>query len=145
MNAGYSQRPLAQKLGIKAGQTVAALNAPTNYLELLEPLPEGVTLQSELSPNLPFIHFFCSQRAQLETNLPLMRQALTQNGMIWVSWPKKAAKVPTDLDENIIRELGLANGLVDVKVAAVDLVWSGLKFVIRVKDRQSSSSYRDDT
>ncbi|MFN8445709.1 MAG: hypothetical protein U0175_33265 [Caldilineaceae bacterium] len=139
MTAGYSKRPLAQKLGIKSRQTIAVLNAPANYIELLTPLPEGVTLQFELSSNIPFIHFFCSKRAPLEANLPAMRQALTQNGMIWISWPKKAAKVPTDLDENIIRELGLANGLVDVKVAVIDLVWSGLKFVIRVKDRQASS------
>lgn len=140
MTAGYSQRPLAQKLGIKAGQTIAVLNAPANYVELLAPLPEGVTIQTELSPNLPFIHFFCSERVQLAANLSAMRQALAQNGMIWISWPKKAAKVPTDLDENVIRQLGLANGLVDVKVAAVDSIWSGLKFVIRVKDRHSSTS-----
>ena len=137
MSAGYSQRSLAQKLGIKAGWTIAVLNAPENYLELLAGLPDGVTIHSELSSDLPLIHFFCTKQKELEASFPAMRAALLQNGMVWISWPKKSAKVPTDLDENIIRNLGLASGLVDVKVAAVDAVWSGLKFVIRVKDRKS--------
>ena len=142
MSAGYSQRSLAQKLGIKAGWTIAVLNAPENYLELLAGLPDGVTICSELvcselGSDLPLIHFFCTKQKELEASFPAMRAALLQNGMVWISWPKKSAKVPTDLDENIIRNLGLASGLVDVKVAAVDAVWSGLKFVIRVKDRKS--------
>ena len=137
MSAGYSQRSLAQKLGIKAGWTIVVLNAPENYLELLAGLPDGVTICSELGSDLPLIHFFCTKQKELEASFPAMRAALLQNGMVWISWPKKSAKVPTDLDENIIRNLGLASGLVDVKVAAVDAVWSGLKFVIRVKDRKS--------
>lgn len=137
MSAGYSQRSLAQKLGVKAGWTIAVLNAPENYLELLAGLPDGVTICSELGSDLPLIHFFCTKQKELEASFPAMRAALLQNGMVWISWPKKSAKVPTDLDENIIRNLGLASGLVDVKVAAVDAVWSGLKFVIRVKDRKS--------
>ena len=136
MNAGYSQRSLAQKLGIKTGWTITVINAPENYLELLAGLPDAVTIEHELGGNLPFVHYFCKERSQLEASFPAIRESLLQNGMVWISWPKKSAKVPTDLDENIIRELGLASGLVDVKVAAVDFIWSGLKFVIRVKDRK---------
>ncbi len=139
--AGYSQRPLAEKLGIKAGQTIAVLNPPLNYLELLEGLPPGVVIEHKLSIGLPFIHFFCTQRSQLEASFPGLREALTQTGMVWISWPKRTVpkhliKVPTDLDENFIRDLGLACGLVDVKVAAIDATWSGLKFVFRLKDRK---------
>lgn len=136
MSAGYSQRLLAQKLGIKAGWTIALLHAPDNYLDLLVGLPDEVTIQQELNPDLPFIHFFCTERSRLEASFPAMRAALLQNGMVWISWPKKSAKVSSDLDENIVRELGLACGLVDVKVVAIDSIWSGLKFVIRVQDRQ---------
>lgn len=136
MNAGYSQRPLVQKLGIKEGWTIAVINAPENYLALLPALPEGVTMRSDLQNDLPFIHYFCTERRQLEAIFPELRAALLQNGMVWISWPKKSAKIASDLNENIIRELGLACGLVDVKVAAVGFVWSGLKFVIRIKDRK---------
>lgn len=141
MNAGYSQRPLAQKLGIKAGWTIAAINAPEDYLALLAGLPDGVTILNALRNDLPFIHFFCTERRQLEASFPRFRSALLQNGMVWISWPKKSVpknsvKVPSDLDENIIREIGLTCGLVDVKVAAIDAIWSGLKFVIRVQDRK---------
>lgn len=129
-NAGYSQRPLAEKLGIKPGMRVAILNAPDGYPPL-----DAVTLVDPPAHPLDLIHLFTTRRAELDAEFPTLKAALAPNGMIWISWPKKAAKVPTDLDENLIREIGLALGLVDVKVAAVDAVWSGLKFVYRLKDR----------
>ena len=131
--AGYSGTPLVKKLGIKAGMTLAVLNRPDHYWELLGDLPAG--LRSDSSPPFDFIHIFTTARAELEDELPRLRGQIVQNGMIWVSWPKKAAKVPTDVTEDVVREIALAHGLVDVKVAAVDAVWSGLKLVIRVKER----------
>ncbi|MEO8393462.1 MAG: DUF3052 domain-containing protein [Chloroflexota bacterium] len=128
--AGYSKRPLADKLGIKAGMRVAVIHAPDGYPALDE--VEQVELSAK---SLDFIHLFTKSRAELDAQFPKLKAALTPNGILWLSWPKKAAKVETDLDENIIRDTGLAIGLVDVKVAAVDSVWSGLKFVYRLKDR----------
>ena len=133
--AGYSSRPLAQKLGIKAHQRIAVLQAPADYAALVAPLPEGVSQVADLAEGLDFVHFFTASHAELSDQFPRLKAAIRKNGMIWISWPKKAAKLPTDLDENIIRELGLALGLVDVKVAAIDPTWSGLKFVYRTVDR----------
>ncbi len=127
---GYSKRSLADKLGIKPGMRVAVINAPEGY-----PLPAGVKRVDPPAKPLDFIHLFTLNRAELERRLPDLKTMLVPNGMLWISWYKKAAKLPTDLDENLIREIGLANGLVDVKVAAVDEVWSALKFVYRLKDR----------
>jgi hypothetical protein len=135
MTAGYSKRPLSQKLGLKPGLKLIILNPPPGYKATLGPLPEDVIVAEALAGPFDFIHFFTKSRIELEAQFPHLKQALAPTGMLWISWPKKAAKVPTDLDENIIREIGLVNGLVDVKVAAVDDVWSGLKFVVRVKDR----------
>lgn len=132
---GYSSRTLVDKLGIKTGQRVALLNAPADYGALLGPLPTGVMEAQGLTTGLDFVHFFTTSRAELLATFPDLKAAIATNGMIWVSWPKKAAKVATDLDENIVREIGLTIGLVDVKVAAIDLVWSGLKFVYRKVDR----------
>jgi len=133
--AGYSKRPLVDKLGIKPGHSLCILNAPEGYERTLGPLPPGVKRSAKLAPNMDFIHFFTKSKADLEKALPGMRASLVANGMIWVSWPKGASKVPTDLNENIVRELALKSRLVDVKVAAVDDVWSGLKLVNRLKDR----------
>jgi len=135
MPAGYSGTPLAKKLGIKPGFEVVALGAPSNYPMLLDPIPDGATLVAELPVSATFIHFFHTERAVLEAELPRLKAALVANGILWISWPKKAAKVPTDLDGNVVRRLGLETGLVDVKVCAVDETWSGLKFVYRLKDR----------
>ena len=135
MAAGYSGTPLARKLGIKPGSRVVTVNAPENYPQLLAPLPEGVTFPERLPAAAKFIHLFAHQRSLLEEQLPLLESILEADGMLWVSWPKKASKVATDVDENIVRQLGLAQGLVDVKICAVDAVWSGLKFVYRLKDR----------
>ena len=135
MTAGYSGTPLVRKLGIKPGMTLCLLNAPENYNATLGDLPPGVILADSLTWPLDFIHFFSKARRELEAEFPRLKAALAYDGSLWISWPKQAAKVPTDLDENIVRETGLANGLVDVKVAAIDSVWSGLKFVYRLEDR----------
>ena len=135
MTAGYSGTPLVKKLGIKPGYHMMIVNAPHNYETTLGPLPDGVTQADTLTASLDFIHFFTKERAELETKFSNLKAALAYDGMLWISWPKKASKVPTDLNENIIREIGLSNGLVDVKVAAIDVVWSGLKFVYRLEDR----------
>ena len=136
-SAGYSGTPLAKKLGIKNGFTIRLLNAPTYYFELFEDFPDGVTISKSKRGEKEFIHYFEKNASALNTNLPKLRNEIKQSGMIWVSWPKKASKVETDITEDTIRELALAIGLVDVKVCAVDLTWSGLKLVIPVKDRKS--------
>lgn len=134
-NAGYSGTPLAKKLGIKPGMTVIAINAPDNYAELLDPLPDGVTITDEVTDDAAFIHLFCANRADLETAFPSLKAALAKDGMLWVSWYKKASKIATDLTEDGVRDVALPGGLVDVKVAAVDAKWSGLKLVYRKADR----------
>jgi hypothetical protein len=135
MNAGYSGTPLPKKLGLKSGQRIIILGAPDNYAAILGDLPDGLETADALAGIFDFIQFFTVERAELEMQFPTLKAALAQDGMLWISWPKKASKIPTDLDENIIRDTGLANGLVDVKVAAIDERWSGLKFVYRVKNR----------
>ncbi|MBI5928252.1 MAG: DUF3052 family protein [Chloroflexi bacterium] len=136
--AGYSKKSLVEKLGIKPGAKIAILNAPANYDTTLGPLPDGVERieQLQAEAELDFIQFFTASRVEFLAQFDTLKAAIKQNGMVWVSWPKKAAKVPTDLDESVIRDIALENGLVDVKVAAVDEVWSGLKLVYRVKDRK---------
>lgn len=129
MTAGYSGTPLIKKLGIKDGMRVAFLYAPGNYRALLGPLPAAIDEQSD--DNLDFIHAFFTDRTDFELEIPELLSAIARDGMIWVSWPKKASKVPTTMSENVVREVALPLGLVDVKVCAVDEVWSGLKLVIR--------------
>lgn len=134
--AGYSSTPLITKLGIKAGYAVRVINAPEEYWNWLSPLPEGVTVpEKSVRTRLDFVHLFVLEKKVFEKEVLRCRKSLKPDGMIWVSWPKKASKVPTDLDENVIRAFALKNGLVDVKVCAVDETWSGLKLVIPVKDR----------
>lgn len=133
--AGYSKKSLTAKLGLKPGFKARIINPPENYAETLGELPAGVSLLPTLEAPLDFIQFFSRDRAALEAEFAALKQALSPTGMLWISWPKKASKIKTDLDENIIREIGLAHGLVDVKVCAVDDVWSGLKFIYRLKDR----------
>jgi hypothetical protein len=135
--AGYSGKPLVRKLGIKAGWRVRLLNAPNGYQEMLGALPEGaVILPEDSSEAVEFVQVFADRYADLEQTLQTQRERIVPHGMIWVSWPKKSAGVRTDLDENRIRDLALRLKLVDVKVAAIDQIWSGLKLVIRIKDRQ---------
>lgn len=136
--AGYSGKPVAAKLGLKTGIRVGLHDAPPNYEALLGDIPDGVVFDRALArPPYAFIHAFAAQRADLQAAFPMLHAALSSNGALWISWPKGASKLPTDLTENVIREIGLANGLVDVKVIAVDSVWSGLKFVFRLSDRPS--------
>jgi len=136
--AGYSGTPLVQKLGIKPSCRAAFLNAPDDFAKTLGSLPEGVKPVSSIgkSKDFDFIVFFTKSRTQLEKILPQLGKAIQPTGMIWVSWPKRSSGVATDLDENIIRDTGLAVELVDVKVCAIDATWSGLKFVIPVKLRK---------
>ena len=129
--AGYSGTPLARKLGIGPGAVVCVLEAPANYRELLAPLPEGVRLVPKVSAGATLVHAFAVKRATLEATLRVCRGAIAADAAVWVSWPKKAAKVPTDITEDKIRESALPMGFVDVKVCAVDETWSGLKLVIR--------------
>jgi hypothetical protein len=135
--AGYSKRTLVEKLGIKSGMRAVALGAPPTYRALLGPLPPGATLHSRLPSSATFIHQFVHRRGDLATALPRLARTLEDTGALWISWPKQTSGVETDLNENVIRELGLGHGLVDVKVAAIDDVWSGLKFVRRLENRCS--------
>lgn len=135
MLAGYSGTPLAKKLGIKPGTRVVVLGAPDDYATLLAPLPEGAAIRKRLGGEEDFLHLFAPDLAWLDKRLPRAHTALTKTGMLWISWPKKASGIATDLDGNVVRARGLATGLVDVKVCAVDETWSGLKFVVRRADR----------
>jgi len=133
--AGYSGKPLVAKLGIKPDTRIAIVNAPKGYDRVLGTLPQRVTRRPTVAGRLDFIQFFMDSQRELERRFPALERALAPAGMLWISWPKQASGVATDLTEDVIRAIGLAHGLVDVKVAAVDAVWSGLKFVRRVKDR----------
>ncbi|WP_343733267.1 DUF3052 family protein [Duganella sp.] len=128
---GYSGTPLFKKLGIAPGSRVFARRAPEQYRDWLTPLPDGVQFQSRLSSSTDIVHLFCDRKADLVRQLDAARATLKPDGAVWVSWPKKGAKVPTDITEDTIRELCLPIGFVDVKVCAVSEVWSGLKLVIR--------------
>jgi len=133
--AGYSRRPLVAKLGIKAGATVAILNAPRGYDQTLGKLPSQARRKAGMKGPLDLIQFFTKEARALEREFGKLERALAPAGMLWVSWPKKASGVATDVTEEVVRATGLAHGLVDLKVAAVDEKWSGLKFVRRLKDR----------
>lgn len=132
--AGYSGTPLLKKLGIKAGNKIIVLKEPPAYWDWLSPLPEDVRAMTR-GTEIDFIHLFVKDKKNFEKEFLNYKKYLKKDGMLWISWPKKSSKIATDLDENVIREFGLKNGLVDVKVCAVDEIWSGLKFVIRLKDR----------
>lgn len=135
--AGYSGTPLVKKLGIKPGFRVYVENGPDEYVKMLEPLPEDVTFVRRGNGKLDLIHVFASDAEALAGRLVELLPRIVANGTIWVSWPKKAARVPTDVTEDVVRSLALPLGLVDVKVCAVDEVWSGLKLVIRVNNRST--------
>ncbi len=128
--SGYSGTPLAKKLGYKAGFVAQLIDAPNNYNDLVRPLPEDILFAADAN-GAHLVHFFTKHAAELAAMLPGLMKAIHRDGMIWVSWPKRASKVSTDITEDVIREIALPLGLVDVKVCAVDDVWSGLKLVIR--------------
>jgi hypothetical protein len=133
--AGYSSTPLSKKLGIKEGHRVAFPSAPDGFRGLLGELPEGVTVKTRAGPPLDVIVFFTKRRADLARRLPALRRAMNPAAGLWIAWPKRSSGVETDMTEDIARELGLANRLVDNKVCAIDETWSGLRLVIRLKDR----------
>ena len=134
--AGYSATPLSKKLGYKAGFRACVKGAPDHYFKLIQPLPDDVVISNRFQKDVDLCHFFTLSHRKLTNQLPRLISTIRQNGMIWVSWPKKASKVPTDVTEDVIRSVALPLGLVDVKVCAVDDVWSGLKLVIRKELRK---------
>jgi len=133
--AGYSRTPLPKKLGIKPGFRLILLSAPLDYAKSLGALPPGVTIAEALSERLDFIQFFATSHEELARRFPELKGALKDTGMLWISWPKRTSRIVSDIKENVVREIGLAQGLVDVKVCAVDENWSALKFVYRLRDR----------
>ncbi len=135
MTTGYSGTPLAKKLGIKETFLVVTLNAPDNYSELIAPLPDMVSISDSSAGDADLIHLFTNSRDELFGKLAECVRIIKQNGSIWVSWYKKAAKLPTEITEDTVREAAFPLGLVDVKVCAVDEKWSGLKLVIRKENR----------
>ena len=134
--AGYSGTPLPKKLGLKEGQRIALINAPAGFEKSLGKLPLNSQVVNRLSSPLDLVMLFVSEEKKLAVQFPSVAGKLVSNGMIWVAWPKKSAGVATDLTFNCVQRIGLDAGLVDVKICAIDETWSGLKFVIRVKDRK---------
>ena len=133
--AGYSGTPLVKKLGIKTGFNVAIVGAPRDFPKALDPLPENVAINSRTRRPLDCVLLFVKKEPDLRKEFPQLAARLQPNGMLWVAWPKKSSGVATDLTFTNVQAIGLAAGLVDVKICAVDDVWSGLKFVYRLKDR----------
>lgn len=128
---GYSGTPLATKLGIKPGTRLRVVDAPEGYRDLVAPLPAGARIVGRISSNTDLVHLFVVRRAALSRALATYRQRLQPTAAVWVSWPKKSSKVPSEVSEDTVRELALPLGFVDVKVCAVTDVWSGLKLVVR--------------
>jgi len=133
--AGYSGTPLIKKLGIKPGFCLTFVNAPPDFVRALDLPPETIVQSPGAHQPLDFVLLFVKSQEELATKFPLSAARLKPAGMLWVSWPKKSSGVESDLTENVVRDIGLSAGLVDIKVCAVDDVWSGLKFVFRLKDR----------
>ena len=138
--AGYSGTPLSKKLGIKPGHAVHAIDAPAGYRALLAPLPDGVSFVARLSDSVDVVHVFVTRASTLATVLPRIRTQMRADASVWVSWPKKAAKLETDVTEDVVRAVALPTGLVDVKVCAVDDVWSGLKLMVRKALRETATA-----
>lgn len=139
MNAGYSSTPLAKKLGIKEGFLIVTVNEPAGYRSLLGDLPAGTAIKDavkyDATKQIDLVHLFTNSRDELFRELPVWIRSIRPNGTIWVSWYKRAAKLPTEITEDTVRDAALPLGLVDVKVCAVDEKWSGLKLVIRKENR----------
>jgi hypothetical protein len=133
--AGYSGKALVQKIGLKAGHTLALAGEPDGFIKELAPLPEGVVIVTGGKKPLDCVILFADEARTLESRIVRWGARLAPAGMLWVAWPKKASKVVTDVTEAMVRKTGLASGLVDVKICAVNDIWSGLKFVRRLKDR----------
>jgi hypothetical protein len=133
--AGYSGKSTVQKLGVKPGFRIFVVQAPKAYRDIIGELPDDVTIGKAAKPPLDMVHVFATEAAGLAGKLRGYRDAIAPDGMVWVSWPKKASGVATDLSDVVVRDTALPLGLVDVKVCAIDEVWSGLKFVIRKSER----------
>jgi hypothetical protein len=139
--AGYSGTPLARKLGIEPGAAVAVVAAPEGFVDTLE-LPVGVRLRSAARGRLDVVVFFVTREGELARRFPVFKRALVAQGGLWIAWPKKTSGVATDLTFEPVQAIGLANGLVDNKVAAIDDTWSGLRFVYRTRDRSAAPPRR---
>ena len=133
--AGYSGTPLVKKLGIREAMRVVVLNRPAGYEELLGALPDRASIASQARDGTAFVHLFVKSAADLGATLKRLRTTIASDGVIWVSWPKRSSKVTTDVTEDVIRAIALPMGFVDIKVCAVNDVWSGLKLVIRKSER----------
>jgi len=136
MTAGYSGTPLAKKLGIAENGKVFLSGAPKDYLKLIAPVPKGAQVVTKIDGKTDIVHLFTTERERLSALLRSSLAKIRPDAAIWVSWPKKSSKVPTDITEDTIRALALPMGLVDIKVCAVDDVWSGLKLVVRKENRR---------
>jgi hypothetical protein len=134
--SGYSGKPLVDKLGIKPGHRLALIDAPAGFPAGLGKLPDGVAIADPKAGDLDVILFFADRARTLEKQMPSAIERLAQAGMLWIAWPKQSSRVPTDITEDVIRRIALAAGVVDVKVCAISDVWSGLKLVRRLRDRQ---------
>lgn len=133
---GSSPNPLVKKLGMKDRDKILLVNVPDNYVELIDQWPIDIEIVDDSqSDNINFIHYFIQEKEKLATDFPMLKQRLKKGGGLWISWPKGTSMIPKDLNANDVREIGLRNGLVDVKVCAVDDDWSGLKFMYRTKDK----------
>jgi hypothetical protein len=133
--AGYSDTPLAKKLGIKESSRIGLVNAPKGFQKQMGVLPANAQIVARLLKPLDIILLFTDAEKILVRDFPLLAKKLSTNGMIWIAWPKKSSGVPTDLSFDRVQRVGLQGGLVDVKICAIDETWSGLKFVYRLKDR----------
>ena len=142
--AGYSATPLAKKLGIKPGEVLYVKNPPRDYSKLCAGLPPGTRLAKRFTGNPRFVHLFTASRDELAAELAKYRQRIAQDGTIWISWPKKSSRLPSTVTEDTIREVALPLGLVDIKVCAVDDVWSGLKLMIRKELRETGRQVTED-
>jgi hypothetical protein len=137
---GYSGTPLAKKLGYKASSRATLVGAPEGYLAMVEPLPEGVVFERTATSKTDLAHIFATEREALARGLSTLRKKLKPEAAVWVSWPKKSAKVATNITEDVIRQIALPLGFVDIKVCAVSEVWSGLKLVVRKELRQQNAA-----
>lgn len=135
--SGYSGTPLAKKLGIKENFLIQVYNSPKSYTSFFRDFPERVVISAskQIKESVDFIHIFATTESELSKAFQLAKPTLKKNGSLWISWPKKSSKITTEIDKFHVMKYGLDNGLVDVKVAAVDSDWSGHKFVYRIKDR----------
>lgn len=139
MTGGYSGTPLPEKLGLKPGMILVAIDAPDNYRKLLAPVPSGVNFATRPTGNTKLVHLFARRRSELANQLSILRRKIAEDAAVWVSWPKRASGVATDITEDVIRSIALPLGFVDIKVCAVDETWSGLKLMIRREQRRSTS------